>query len=87
MSCLNNIDPYNNIPPPRNGQNAPPPQFQPQPQFQSQNISMRTGPMSQRPVNTPNQIDPQTEIQLLMNDLEVAVNYIRQLGGVWPPPI
>lgn len=94
MSCMNNIDPYNNAPPPRAGgggcssgkcgskpaaqQYAPPQQV---PQYTG-----RTTSMSQRPQMTPGTPDLQTQNQMLMADLQTAVNYIRQLGGTWPPP-
>lgn len=70
MSCMNNIDPYNNAPPPRKGGGkcgAPPPQQ----------------PMQQQ---MPQRLDPQTENQMLRADLQVAINYIHHLGGTWPPP-
>jgi hypothetical protein len=35
---------------------------------------------------TPGRPDLQTENQLLIADLQVAIQYIQQLGGTWPPP-
>lgn len=99
MSCLNKIDPYNNAPPSRKGKGGcssgkcgsggggQQPQ-QPQQQYVPQipQYTGRTTGMSQRP-NLPQQRpDPQTENQLLMADLQLAISYIQQLGGTWPPP-
>lgn len=69
MSCMRNVDPYNNAPPPRTPQKPQP--SQPMMEMQSQ--------QQHRP-------DPQTENRLLMADLQLAVSYIQQLGGTWPPP-
>ena len=109
MSCLNNIDPYNNAPPPRPGgggcgggscgskpsanqQYSGPPvpqmeQLEQVPQYTGpQPQTGRTTGMSQRPMQTPGRPDLQTENQLLMTDLQTAIQYIQQLGGTWPPP-
>lgn len=91
MSCMNNIDPYNNAPPSRKGKGGCSSgkcgsggQQQQAPQIPQ--YTGRTTGMSQRP-NLPQQRpDPQTEIQLLMADLQLAISYIQQLGGTWPPP-
>jgi len=97
MSCMSNVDPYNNAPPPRPGGGgcgggscgAKPAMNQqysgpPVPELQQQ--VGRTTSMSQRPMQTPGRPDLQTENQLLMADLQTAVQYIYQLGGTWPPP-
>lgn len=92
MSCLNNIDPYNNAPPPREGGGGcsggscgSKPQQGSQPQI-PQYTTGRTSAMTQRPSQTLGRPDLQTENQMLHSDLQVAINYIRQLGGSWPPP-
>ncbi len=88
MSCMKNVDPYNNAPPPRKGGGgcstgscgSKPAMNQQYQQPQQQQIPSYGGPMRQgRP-------DPQTENQLLIDDLKVAIEYIHQLGGSWPPP-
>ena len=119
MSCMSNVDPYNNAPPPRPGAGGcsggscgaapamnqqytgpPTPELQQQPmnqqptkppmsELQQQQIPQYTGRttgMSQRPAQTPGRQDLQTENQMLMSDLQVAIQYIHQLGGRWPPP-
>lgn len=87
---MNNIDPYNNAPPEKKGKggcasgkcgSSRAPQQQP---MQIPQYSGRTTAMSQRPM--PQRPDPQTENQLLMADLQLAISYIQQLGGTWPPP-
>lgn len=100
---MNNIDPYNNAPPPRPGSkcaggscSAKPSMNQqysgpPMPELkqQSQTVTQypqRTTSLSQRPMQTPGRPDLQTENQMLRADLQVAVGYIQQLGGTWPPP-
>lgn len=71
MSCMNNVDPYNNAPPPRPGSKCA-----------SGGCGIRPGP----PQQAQKYIDPQTEVQMLRADLQVAINYIQSLGGRWPPP-
>ena len=95
---MNNIDPYNNAPPPRKGggscgaKPAMNHQYNVAPMQQQQQIPIwnngggRTSGMTQRPMQTPGRPDLQTENQLLMDDLQVAIQYIQQLGGTWPPP-
>nr|QBK87833.1 MAG: hypothetical protein LCMAC202_01790 [Marseillevirus LCMAC202] len=97
---MSNVDPYNNAPPPRPGSGgcgggtggAPTMNQQytgpPTPELQQQQIPQygRTTSMSQRPMQTPGRPDLQTENHMLMADLQVAIQYIRQLGGKWPPP-
>lgn len=97
MSCMSRIDPYNNAPPPRPGGGGcgggscgskPAPQQYSGPPV-PQNIPTYTGRttgMSTRPPMTPGRPDLQTENQLLIADLQVAIQYIQQLGGTWPPP-
>ena len=46
----------------------------------------KTSMMSQRPMQTPGRPDLQTENEMLRSDLKVAIQYIIQLGGRWPPP-
>lgn len=47
-------------------------------------------PLRQQPQRIPQyssqQIDPITENRLLKADLDVAIAYIKHLGGHWPPP-
>jgi hypothetical protein len=100
MSCMSNIDPYNNAPPSKCGSGScgpkPPPQQmsqpypqppQPPPQIQ-QYIPQYAGKtnMTRRPLQTPGRPDPVTENEMLRSDLQTAIQYIYQLGGVWPPP-
>ena len=82
---MNNIDPYNNAPPGKKGKggcasgkcgSSQQPQI---PQYSGRTTAISQRPMPQRP-------DPQTENQLLMADLQLAISYIQQLGGTWPPP-
>lgn len=76
MSCMNNVDPYNNAPPPRNnggGVSGPP-------QVGSQRPNIPQPPMQG------GQSDPQMTIHMLQSDLNTAIAYIHQLGGSWPPP-
>jgi hypothetical protein len=63
----------------------------PMPELQQQQQQVpeytgRTSSMSQRPMQTQGRPDLQTENQLLMDDLQTAIQYIQQLGGRWPPP-
>ena len=95
---MSNVDPYNNAPPPRPGSGGTPaaPSMNqqytgpPTPELQQQQIPQYTGSrttsMSKRPLQTPGRPDLQTENNMLMADLQVAIQYIRQLGGKWPPP-
>ena len=96
---MNNIDPYNNAPPPREGKGgcstgscgAKPSMTEqytgpPGPQQQIPQYAGRTTEMSQRPMGTPGRPDLQTENQMLHADLQVAIQYIHHLGGQWPPP-
>ena len=82
MSCMNNIDPYNNAPPSKNGKGGCSSgkcgASQPPPQQMQQQFGAPQPQMGGR--------DLQAENQMLFSDLQVAVNYIRQLGGTWPPP-
>ena len=70
MSCYSNIDPYNNAPPGSAGKCGMKPSSQPSPQMSA------PPPMS----------NFENENQMLKSDLNVAINYIRKLGGKWPPP-
>lgn len=58
------------------------PQQAPQMPQQVPQYTGRTTEMSQRPMQTP---DLQPENQMLKRDLQMAVQYIHQLGGKWPP--
>lgn len=75
---MRNVDPYNNAPPPRENQG-------PQPRNMNEQYMQ---PMMQRqaPQQQPQQMNPQTENFMLRSDLQTAIQYIYQLGGVWPPP-
>lgn len=72
MSCMNKIDPYNNAPPSRGKCGKPPQQNQ---------MPNQMGKIQQQ-----QQMDPWVENQMLKADLQVALSYIRHLGGTWPPP-
>lgn len=83
MSCMNNIDPYNNAPPSKTQPQPQPSQYVPQNQYMPQPSKF----VPQHPREQGNRgIDPVTENNLLKKDLELAVAYIRHLGGTWPPP-
>lgn len=102
MSCMNNIDPYNNSPANRKKPTVPFQQYE-QP-MQPQAGSQRSGSMTRRPEftgNVPNNMQymqpsaqPQfqapaphmDEAAMLRSDLNTAINYIHSLGGQWPPP-
>jgi hypothetical protein len=108
MSCMSNIDPYNNAPPGKCGsgscsskQSQMNQQYQPQPQppmnqaypqyppplpQQQQQYAGKTSAMTRRPMQTPGNLDPMIENQMLYSDLQTAIQYIYQLGGKWPPP-
>jgi hypothetical protein len=88
MSCMNNVDPHNNIPPKKPKTNQPQyqmPQQYPVQQYPVQQYPIQQYPVQQYPVQQ-GRPDPQTEIRLLQNDLDVAISYIQKLGGRWPPP-
>ena len=90
MSCMRNVDPYNNAPP---GKMKTPQQPQ-QPQYpHPQQMQQQQYPHPQQQQQQqqfvpqhPRMIDPAMENNLLKQDLELAVAYIRHLGGTWPPP-
>ena len=73
---MNNIDPYNNAPPPRSGGScsggscSKPPSLQQAPPTRS--IPQYTNKLS--------------EVEMLKSDLQTAISYIYKLGGTWPPP-
>ena len=71
--------------PAMNQQYTGPPMPELQQQQQVPQYTGRTTNMSQRPMQTPGNV-PRTENQMLLSDLQVAIQYIRQLGGSWPPP-
>lgn len=75
MSCMNNIDPYNNAPPPRKGGGGCSTGSCGKPQMPHPQPPMQRG-----------QPDPQQMIHMLQSDLNTAIAYIHQLGGQWPPP-
>ena len=93
---MNNIDPYNNIPPGK----AAPPQGRPQgmppqqmpygapPQGLPHGLAQRQRPQQQGmpPPQTGSAADPQQENFMLRSDLQEAIGYIQKLGGTWPPP-
>lgn len=72
--------------PSMNQQYDGPPMPELQQQQQVPEYTGRTSSMSQRPMQTQGRPDLQTENQLLMDDLQTAIQYIQQLGGRWPPP-
>ena len=96
MSCQLNVDPYNNYPatqkggpPPRPGEvhgtfgsrvSGPPPQQQP---GLPERMTQRPPAQPQMPSGGPSL---QQENAMLYSDLQTAIDYIRQLGGTWPPP-
>ena len=61
-----------------------PQQYPPQEQV-PQYMGSRTTEMTQRPMRTPGHSDLHTENQMMMEELQGAVQYIHQLGGHWPP--
>lgn len=85
MSCMNNIDPFNNIP---KSKTLP----QPQPQFQQyqyqepKNPNSRSGTNGQRPnLSSGSSVDLETENFMLRSDLKEAVAYMQKFGLPWPP--
>lgn len=74
---MRNVDPYNNMPPPRNNPGQAPKNMNEQYNYQQQQ-----SPQQQQS----QQLNPQTENFMLRSDLQTAIQYIYQLGGVWPPP-
>lgn len=100
MSCQLNVDPYNNFPASKKG--GPPPRpgevhgtfgtrIPQSSQMQHAPLPERNTTMAQRPAR---QVLPQNggnisleqENAMLYSDLRTAIDYINQLGGVWPPP-
>lgn len=81
MSCMRNVDPYNNLPPPRNNPGQQPKNMNEQYSFQQYQPQQ----MQQQPPQ-PQQLNQQTENFMLRADLQTAIQYIYQLGGTWPPP-
>jgi len=101
MSCMKKIDPYNNIPPRKNGQGGPSGSQNYLPASQSYNEGPSPGPVPNLSFNPPmpqntvqmsqygqqaGQRNLQTENMMLHSDLQTAIQYIYQLGGKWPPP-
>ena len=95
---MSRIDPYNNAPPPRPGGggcgggscgNKPASQQYTGPPISQQLMApppvQRVPTYTSRPM-APSRPDLQTENQLLIADLQLAIRYIQQLGGTWPPP-
>jgi len=77
MSCMRNVDPHNNAPPGNGTCGA------------GRGLTAQEGMAPQFRVQQPQQPqrpDLATENRLLFADLELAVRYIRHLGGTWPPP-
>ncbi len=96
MSCLANVDPYNNYPESKRG--GPPPPTGGNAHTFTKGFD---GGMAQRPRPPPRMNAPQagqvaqTQQQppdlesinaMLYADLQVAIGYIKHLGGTWPPP-
>jgi len=80
-----NVDPYNNYPETKKG--GPPPR----PGQVHGTFGTRVAQAPQPPVSGgggsgSGGISLQQENAMLYSDLRTAVDYIKQLGGTWPPP-
>ena len=78
MSCRASVDPYNNFP---EGKKKPKAKWNEQYGGPPQQVQQHPLPQQSQ-----GRIDPSTENRLLKQDLDVAIGYIRTLGGTWPPP-